>query len=492
MKIIPNPNAYDELQYLSEPTDGAFYNYFLRINQTTPQTITGDTPKLDTLKSKTILGTDTDGKIIEGTHQSLAGLVPYTGANANVDLGTYNLLTTGSLGAGAITALNYISDVALGTQPYACTSTTLNTNLNADLWDGYQFSDYLDQAVKVASTPQFTRLGIGAAADADDELYVKLGSVQFNATADVYSKISSGAYIVTRTGDTNPALQTYISASGVQEGEPRYVVSISGKNSWGDGTNAVDTNLYRSAANVLKTDDSFAVGGSAITCSGANTVLSFTSGWSKIENSSGTLYINYDNPTKSVQIGKTANSLNLSLYGQMGIGTNAPVGPLYVLGTAFSTTYNSFTGLTIDSSLVTGGAGNYSTPIEFTPLGSAVGVKKKAAIAGYQSGADHDTMGLSFFVGNSGVNTAPVIEGARMMYQGGLDLGQFYLQFGSAIGTNDTNLYRSAANVLKTDDAFQAASYAVGTTPGIDTTFVDNDGNTITVTKGIITSKVAP
>jgi hypothetical protein len=69
----------------------------LHLDQTTPQTILNDTFKLDTLKSKTILGTDANGKIIEGTHQSLAGYVPYTGATANVDLGSYNLTTTGTI-----------------------------------------------------------------------------------------------------------------------------------------------------------------------------------------------------------------------------------------------------------------------------------------------------------------------------------------------------------------------------------------------------------
>lgn len=45
---------------------------------------------------------------------------------ANWDVGNYQL-----------TAQNYISDVATGTQPYACTSTTKNTNLHADLLDTY-------------------------------------------------------------------------------------------------------------------------------------------------------------------------------------------------------------------------------------------------------------------------------------------------------------------------------------------------------------------
>jgi len=44
---------------------------YLKLDQTTPQTITGDTPKLDVLKSKSILGTDADGKIIEGTHEGV-------------------------------------------------------------------------------------------------------------------------------------------------------------------------------------------------------------------------------------------------------------------------------------------------------------------------------------------------------------------------------------------------------------------------------------
>jgi len=63
---------------------------YLTLDQSTPQTITGDTPKLDTLKSKSILGTDADGKIIEGTHQDLS------------ELGTHNLTTTGLASLGSI------------------------------------------------------------------------------------------------------------------------------------------------------------------------------------------------------------------------------------------------------------------------------------------------------------------------------------------------------------------------------------------------------
>jgi hypothetical protein len=54
------------------------------------------------------------------------------------------------------------STLAIGTAPFAVTSTTVNTNLNADLWDGYQFSDYLDQAVLSTSGPTFDHLHVTA------------------------------------------------------------------------------------------------------------------------------------------------------------------------------------------------------------------------------------------------------------------------------------------------------------------------------------------
>ena len=48
--------------------------------------------------------------------------------------------------AGTTTSDNFTSDAAVGTQPYAATSTTLNTNLNADLLDSQHGSYYLDSA----------------------------------------------------------------------------------------------------------------------------------------------------------------------------------------------------------------------------------------------------------------------------------------------------------------------------------------------------------
>lgn len=56
---------------------------------------------------------------------------------------------------------------------------------------------------------------------------------------------ASTAYAALQTGDANP----------------RWYTEATGKHWWGDGTAAVDTNLYRSGANALATDDSLTIAG---------------------------------------------------------------------------------------------------------------------------------------------------------------------------------------------------------------------------------------
>jgi hypothetical protein len=67
-----NITAENEIENADKGSDVDLSGY-LTLDQTVSQVITGDTPKLDELKSKTILGTDVDGKIIEGTHQDISG-----------------------------------------------------------------------------------------------------------------------------------------------------------------------------------------------------------------------------------------------------------------------------------------------------------------------------------------------------------------------------------------------------------------------------------
>lgn len=53
---------------------------------------------------------------------------------------THSTSTGNTVTGGTMQATAYTSTIAIGTSPYACTSTTLNTNLNADLLDGLHAS----------------------------------------------------------------------------------------------------------------------------------------------------------------------------------------------------------------------------------------------------------------------------------------------------------------------------------------------------------------
>lgn len=124
-----------------------------------------------------------------------------------LDDGTVPLTAGWDVGPYIITALNYVSDVTTGTQPYATASTTVNTNLNADLLDGESASAFQDAdagltdiaglavtdgniivgdganwvaesgatartslGLGTADTPQFARIGLGEASDGTAQL----------------------------------------------------------------------------------------------------------------------------------------------------------------------------------------------------------------------------------------------------------------------------------------------------------------------------------
>lgn len=98
---------------------------------------------------------------ITGLSTTLSGLVPYTGATGDVNLGSYGFAfddggadllsiyddiiemqntTTGTVTriySDYLTSPRLYSTIATGTAPFSVVSTTLNTNLNADMVDGY-------------------------------------------------------------------------------------------------------------------------------------------------------------------------------------------------------------------------------------------------------------------------------------------------------------------------------------------------------------------
>lgn len=70
--------------------------------------------------------------------------------------------------------------------------------------------------------------------------------------------LSSDLLNITAAATTTDVLTTFV--TGDTAATNRFVLNGDGKQEWGGGAGAVDTNLYRSAADTLKTDDKFVVG----------------------------------------------------------------------------------------------------------------------------------------------------------------------------------------------------------------------------------------
>ena len=96
-----------------------------------------------------------------------------------------------------------------------------------------------------------------------------------------YGTVSgTGVTGILAVGDNaaNPQFGTFVTGDGFQ----RFTFLAGGEMKWGSGSVAADTNLYRSAANTLKTDDNFiiaspgAVAGSAATIDGTQTLTAKT------------------------------------------------------------------------------------------------------------------------------------------------------------------------------------------------------------------------
>lgn len=103
----------------------------------------------------------------------------------------------------------------------------------------------------IGTTPGTTPLSVQRAANGT---VVQASQTLAGATSSVYTAIAP---------TTAKAFQSQVSGDALA----RFSVGIDGKIELGDGTATRDTNLYRSAADTLKTDDSLVVGGS-LTVSG--------------------------------------------------------------------------------------------------------------------------------------------------------------------------------------------------------------------------------
>lgn len=93
-------------------------------------------------------------------HGDLVGLADDDHTQYLLADGTRALTAAWDAGSFKITAETFESDVTTGTAPLTIASTTVCTNLNADLWDGYEFADYLNQAVKTTSNITHNELSL--------------------------------------------------------------------------------------------------------------------------------------------------------------------------------------------------------------------------------------------------------------------------------------------------------------------------------------------
>ena len=104
---------------------------------------------------------------------------------------------------------------------------------------------------------------------------VLYGAAEFGSSLIIRGGITADAQLgIDRPApavSTDHAVRTKLTADATH----RFLMQVDGKMFWGDGTVAGDTNLYRSGANTLKTDDNFQVA-QALTVSGATAVDDIT------------------------------------------------------------------------------------------------------------------------------------------------------------------------------------------------------------------------
>lgn len=129
------------------------------------------------------------------------------------------------------------------------------------------------------------------------------------------------ANYVLKDGSYSPGSVDVLKGRITSDASPRFTLNADGSMEWADGTLAIDTNLYRSAANVLKTDDTF--NAVALQLPNSTTALQF-------RNSANTAYL----------VGM-AMSANQGIIGQnttwTGVDFRAATGGSYSFNTAAAT-----------------------------------------------------------------------------------------------------------------------------------------------------------
>jgi hypothetical protein len=310
-----------------------------------------------------------------------------------------------------------------------------------------------DDSMEVA-----TALGVGTA-PGSLRLTVASSSSGQLAQFTRSSTSDSSPVVLVLAGDTSTAQAIGVSVNG--DATSRLGVDPTGKISWGDGTDARDTNLYRASANVLKTDDSLTVQSTLGVGEAAGASIKF-----QVSNSAAGQLAQFtrsstsdSSPVVALFAGDTSTSSLLALSVSGDADNRFAIDPTGKMtwgsGTAPRDTdlYRASTGvLETDGSLTVSGT---------LGIGQTASGSIKLEVANAASGQ------LAQFSRTSTSDTSPVVlvlagdtstSSALAVSVSGDSVNRFAadptgkLAWGSGSATRDTNLYRSTTGTLTTDD----------------------------------------
>ena len=239
------------------------------------------------------------------------------------------------------------------------------------------------------------------------------------------------------------------------------------------GSASNNANLYRSSDNLLRTDDSFLVGGSLTVNSDA-----FVSGSLNLSSTAGTFGINFGSASNNANLYRTSDNLlrtddSFIVSGSLTVNSNAVVAGSLNLSSTAGTFGISFGSASSNANLYRTSNNLLRTDDSFIVSGSLT-VNSNAVVAGSLNlSSTAGTFGInfgsasnnanlyrtsdnllrtddSFLVGGSlTVNSNAVVSGSLNLSS---TVGTFGISFGSA--SNNANLYRTSNNLLRTDDSF--------------------------------------
>ena len=261
-----------------------------------------------------------------------------------------------------------------------------------------------------------------------DEKNAPSGYVGLDASRNVsiggyYARVGTGGSVAFATAESGDTVN-------------RWQVYNTGSLNWSSGSAAADTNLYRYAADVLKTDDSFMVAGGTI------------------YHRSDVARINFglqdDVSLYRYDVNKLASPGHLVLGGE--ITTRSGAAQQVLMGYMGSGQAGLVFGSAADTNLYRSAAYNLKTDYSFT-AGQAIIVDASDTANKLYFGSSLDTYLYRAAAGTLKTDGSLFVNNDMVVDRAG---GGYRLYFGSAF---DTSLYRAAATVLKTDGSFRVVNY---------------------------------